>query len=158
MPLQRRRERYIIIHTWKICHGDAPNDVGMVFYDGGRLGTNVRVPSLVHSAQRSIASAYEQSFGVKAARLWNFHPKSVNSCQTLDEFKIALSNFLDHYPDQPPIPGYHRPNNNSLLEWCCGVDPRRTCVPLSTWCEPSQTYKTYQNVSKRTYWYVIVCT
>ena len=32
LSLQRRRERYSIIHVWKIYHGEAPNDSEMEFY------------------------------------------------------------------------------------------------------------------------------
>ena len=32
MSLQRRRERYCIIHVWKILNEQAPNDVGFQFY------------------------------------------------------------------------------------------------------------------------------
>ena len=42
--LQRRRERYIIINTWKILHKKAPNDIKMVFYESDRLGVRAKVP------------------------------------------------------------------------------------------------------------------
>ena len=42
--LQRRRERYIIIHTWKIIMDIVPNDIGMKFVDNKRLGTRAVVP------------------------------------------------------------------------------------------------------------------
>ena len=32
MSMQRRRERYIIIHMWKILHQRCPNDLGIHFY------------------------------------------------------------------------------------------------------------------------------
>ena len=31
ISLQRRRERYMIIHVWKMYHGCAPNDISMIF-------------------------------------------------------------------------------------------------------------------------------
>ena len=46
MSLQRRRERYIIIHVWKTLHELAPNDIGIIFYVHIRLGTHCRIPPL----------------------------------------------------------------------------------------------------------------
>ena len=39
MSLQRRRERYVILHLWKIWQGAVPNDLDIQFYDHTRLGT-----------------------------------------------------------------------------------------------------------------------
>ncbi len=123
LSLQRRRERYTIIHTWKILHKEAPNSIDMEFYSKDRLGIRARVPTYNHKAQRSIATAYEDSFGVKAARLWNILPKSVNQQPTLEAFKTALETYLDRLPDTPPVPGspgYTPQNSNSILDVCCG--------------------------------------
>lgn len=119
LSLQRRRERYTIIHTWKILNNDAPNNIEMVFYNNNRLGVRAKVPTYVHKAQTSRATAYDDSFGVKAARLWNILPKSVNQQPTLDTFKVALGAFLDRLPDTPPVPGYTPQNSNSILDVCC---------------------------------------
>ena len=102
MSLQRRRERYTIIHVWKIHHGLAPNDIRMEFYTNDRLGLRVRVPKFNNRAQRSTSSAYEDSFAVNGARLWNILPKTVNTQTTLDGLKRALGIFIDQYPDYPP--------------------------------------------------------
>ena len=119
MSLQRRRERYTIIHTWKILQERAPNSTSLDFYDHVRLGVRAKIKAFNHKAQRSVSTAYDNSFGVKAARLWNLFPKQVNSQPTLDAFKVALGDFLTHYPDKPPVPGYTPPNSNSLLDWSC---------------------------------------
>jgi len=117
MSLQRRRERYVIIHTWKILNGRAPNDIDMLFKDTLRHGKRAIVPPTNNSAQRSIASHYENSFGVCAAKLWNLLPASVNNHTALEPFKIALGKFLESFPDTPPLDGYSPATNNSLLEW-----------------------------------------
>ena len=65
--LQRRRERYIIIHTWKIANGLARNDIGMTFKDHARQGLRAMVPPWNNTAQRSMATHYENSLAVKAA-------------------------------------------------------------------------------------------
>ena len=117
LSLQRRRERYMIIHTWKIINNLAPNDIGMLFKHNQRLGLKAIVPQINTKSQKSVATHYDNSFAVKAAMLWNLVPKPVNEKTTLDSFKEALGNFLNKYPDTPPTRGYTTANNNSLLEW-----------------------------------------
>ena len=117
LSLQRRRERYSIIQVWKIKNGLAPNGISMEFYDSNRLGVRVKVPRYNYKAQTSVSSAYDDSFGVKGARLWNLLPKDVNTLTTLESFKIALGDFLLKFPDKPPVKGYTPPNSNSLLDW-----------------------------------------
>ncbi len=119
ISLQRRRERYSIIQVWKILHNETQNSTSLTFYTSERLGMKASVPAFNHSAQKSCSSAYDNSFGVKAIRLWNILPKSVNSQKTLDLFKVSLGRFLDKFPDSPPVPGYTPPNSNSLLDWSC---------------------------------------
>ena len=117
LSLQRRRERYSIIQVWKIKNGFAPNSVGMEFYDSARLGVKAKVPRFNHSAQKSVSTAYDDSFGVKGVRLWNILPKHVNTQATLESFKVSLGDFLQKFPDRPPVVGYTPPNSNSLLDW-----------------------------------------
>ena len=119
MSLQRRRERYTIIHTWKILQNKAPNSTGLEFYCNGRLGVKAKILPFNHKAQRSVSTAYDNSFGVKSARLWNLLPKHVNSVTELEAFKVVLGKFLAQHPDKPPVPGYTPPNSNSLLAWSC---------------------------------------
>ena len=119
LSLQRRRERYSMIHTWKILQKRAPNSTSLEFYTNERLGVRAKVPTFNHKTQRSVSTAYHHSFGVKATRLWNLLPKAVNSHTTLETFKVALGEFLVHIPDKPPIPGYTPPNSNSLIDWSC---------------------------------------
>ena len=117
MSLQRRRERYIIIHTWKIANGEAPNDINMMFKTNNRRGLKAVTPSLYPKAQSSVSTHYHNSFGVKAARLWNLLPKRVNQKDTLASFKASLGEFLESFPDTPPTSGYTAVNNNSLVQW-----------------------------------------
>ena len=44
--LQRRRERYIIIHVWKTLNGLFPNDLGLSFRVNKRLGMKANLPAL----------------------------------------------------------------------------------------------------------------
>jgi len=72
--LQRRRERYVIIHTWKILNDLANNDIGISFTDTEnetRSGVTATVPSVPRGVPAKVISIYEQSFSVKAPKLWN---------------------------------------------------------------------------------------
>ena len=117
LSLQRRRERYMIIHVWKILHGHAPNDIGMEFQQQHRRGVKAIVPLFRNAAQKSVSTVYDNSFGIKAARLWNILPQDVNKQTDLGPFKVELGKFMDRYPDNPPVKGYATVNDNSLLEW-----------------------------------------
>ena len=113
--LQRRRERFCIIHAWKIKHGLAPNDVALEFYDNPRLGNQCRRKPLT-SRIASIRSLRSNFFSHSAPRLYNVIPGYIKSKPNLDTFKRALDTLLQKLPDCPPTPGYVAPNNNSLPE------------------------------------------
>ena len=87
LSLQRWRERYRIIHVWKILNNADPNDIGMEFSEHIRHGTKARVPNFNAKAQMSFSTLYENSFGVKAPRLSNLLPSHVNQHETLTGFK-----------------------------------------------------------------------
>ena len=101
-----------------MINGIAPNNIGLVHYTNPRLGIRTSIPKFNHKAEKSFSTAYDDSFGIKAARLWNILPESVNSLKTLESFKIALGGFISRFPDKPPVTGYVPPNSNSLLDWC----------------------------------------
>ena len=116
--LQRRRERYSIIHTWKILNGVCPNDIGMEFKESARMGLKVTIPHLPKGASAAAKTCYDNSFAVKAGMLWNTLPKAVNTQGTLESFKTSLGQFMDTIPDKPPTPGYSAENSNSITDWC----------------------------------------
>ena len=115
--LQRRRERYIIIHTWKILNEHSPNDIGMQFTNNIRLGKRVKIPALNKNAPMSAMTLYDSSFAVHAGKLWNILPESVTSVQQLDNFKVLLGRFLKTIHDRPPVKGYTTQNRNSIIDW-----------------------------------------
>ena len=117
LSLQRRRERYCIIHIWKILQDHAPNDIGIKFQTHDRRGVKITLPPLNTKVQASVRTDYENSFKINASRLWNLLPQEVNTVTTLDPFKVALGKFLEQIPDTPPVPGYTSANRNSLLNW-----------------------------------------
>ncbi|KAL5256922.1 hypothetical protein ACHWQZ_G012005 [Mnemiopsis leidyi] len=116
--LQRRRERYSIIHIWKLLHGVCPNDIKMEFKEHPHLGFKVLLPTLNRQSSNAAKTCYDNSFAVRAGRLWNTLPKDVNTKKTLESFKAALEVFLETIPDMPPTPGYSTPNSNSIIDWC----------------------------------------
>ena len=117
MSLQRRRERYIIIHVWKILHGKCPNDVDIKFNDSLRRGQQALVPTLAKRSSQRNQTLYDQSFAVIGPRLWNMVPPNLHSIENLDNFKSHLADFVKTFPDEPPVPGYSCRTGNSLLEW-----------------------------------------
>ena len=117
MSLQRRRERYIIIHMWKILHGTTSNDLKVQFQQKSRTGTQAVVPPFTAKSSQRHKSMYDGSFGVMGPKLWNSIPYGINSLAKFDVFKSRLTAFLLNVPDQPPVKGYTPPNSNSLLAW-----------------------------------------
>ncbi len=121
MSVQRRRERYIIIHVWKILKGIAPNDLQLKSYEHIRLGTRCSVPPIPKKAPTYAKSLFDNSFAVIGPKLWNILPYSVTCAPSAESFKSRLtSHIMSTYPDQPPVPGYSSPNSNSLLDWSIG--------------------------------------
>ena len=108
----------MIIHVWKILQGICPNDIGMVFRDNPRLGIKIVIPSLNKQATALARSLFDNSFSVRAGKLWNLLPRDLNTQKDLNTFKIALGAFMDKIPDTPPTPGYMAKNSNSMIDWC----------------------------------------
>lgn len=115
--LQRRRERYIIIHIFKIINDMAPNDLCLEWYHNKRLGTKVKVPKIDYNVPKYASSLMESSFRINGAKLWNLLPAEVNTQHVLDPFKVKLQTFLNKFPDKPPVYGYTTQNGNSLIDW-----------------------------------------
>ena len=61
--LKRRRERYSIIHSWKILHDLAPNDIAILFLLNPRLGPVAVLPKLT-AIRQPINTLRDQSFSV----------------------------------------------------------------------------------------------
>ena len=53
------------------ANGAAPNNMNISFRKHQRLVLKETIPRLFPRAQNSVASHYHNSFGIKAARLWN---------------------------------------------------------------------------------------
>ena len=117
MSLQRRRERYIVIHMWKIYHGLTSNDLKICFESNIRHGILAKVPPIHKGSSTRHQTLYEMSFGVMGPKLWNCVPKHVRSHTKLESFKGDLTRYMLQVPDKPPIKGFTAPNRNSILDW-----------------------------------------
>ena len=102
--LQRRREQYIVIHVRKIANKLAPNDIGMEFRMHPRLGLKAIIPSQYRNAQRSVQTAYENSFGVRGAKLFNlsFCLKQQTVSLNWVPLKLLWATFFLHFPIRHP--------------------------------------------------------
>ena len=117
MSLQRRRERYIILHMWKILNNRTSNDLGITFTRRLRLGYQATVPSLNRNSSAANQSLRDNSFSVMGPRLWNCIPHKFTDITSLDVFKDRITRFLLSVPDKPPVRGYSTMNSNSILDW-----------------------------------------
>ena len=117
MSLQRRRERYIIMHMWKVLNGVSPNDLDIKFSTPSRNGIKALVPALNKASTPKNQTIYDQSFAVIGPRLWNLLPGSLHLLSSKEQFKIKLTEFLKSFPDTPPVSGYSCINSNSILDW-----------------------------------------
>lgn len=114
--LQRRRERYCIVHMWKIINNLAPNDLDFDIFMSPRLGIKVRPKPMMLPMSRHQTNR-DRSFVHVGPLLWNLLPKEASTQTDLNSFKTSLGAFLDKYPDNPPISDLRYINNNSLLSY-----------------------------------------
>ena len=113
--LQRRRERFIFIHMWKIFKGLSPNDLHFQFQNHLRLGPQCK-RKIYKCSSASVSSIRHNYFSCVGPRLFNILPSFIKNANTLETLKSRLDKFLIKIPDQPPTPGYASVNSNSLLE------------------------------------------
>jgi len=117
MSLQRRRERYMIIHMWKILHGKYPNDLNIQFSHSSRHGKKAVIPLLAKSTSQRNQTLQETSFRVVGPRLWNIIPAHLHGIEEPLLFKEKLTEFVKSFPDEPSVAGYICRSGNSLLDW-----------------------------------------
>ena len=124
--LQRRRERYRIIYTWKIIEHLVPNvsheehrKVRAQFTS--RFGRKCILPT--YNGASRYSTIYEGLLAVCGPKLFNVMPQHIRDLTicSVDTFKANLDKFLCTVVDQPVIPGYVGGNNqlygsNSLVD------------------------------------------
>ena len=121
--LERRRERYIIIYTWKVMYSKVPN------IDGGnkikpkwndRTGIKCIIPPLNSRSKGRIGTLKENSFFIKGPKLFNCLPNEVRDfCDKLEDFKAKLDKYLVCVPDKPNLLGQEYSQvaaSNSLID------------------------------------------
>ena len=112
--LQRRRERFIIFHMWKILYSKVPNDLDLEF-----IHRNDHIKAVLKPLPRCSARAqslYEDSFVIYGVKLWNIVPRTATIVDSFPAFKVVVDAFLEGIPDRPPLEGYPYTSSNSLLE------------------------------------------
>ena len=67
--LQRRREKIIILHVWKILHGFYPNDINLQSKEHLRTNSLKIVLKPLPKVRGRILTQYEHSFVIKSAKL-----------------------------------------------------------------------------------------
>ena len=118
--LERRRERYQIIYTWRIIEHHVPN-IGITTTSSERRGRSCMVPMPPRSAPKWVRDLQDMSFCVRGPRLFNCIPadiRNLTSCG-VDTFKAALDTWLSTIPDEPHVSGYtaqRRAATNSLAD------------------------------------------
>ena len=124
--LERRRERYIVIYTWRILEGSVPNiseaPSRITASWNSRRGRSCKVPNVLPSATHRIQGIRRASLGIKGPRLFNCLPKCLRNLTGVSTgvFKSKLDKYLKSLPDEPLIPGYTRyrlVDSNSILDW-----------------------------------------
>ena len=121
--LERRRERYIIIYTWKIINGVVPNvsNVGVTTRTHPRLGI-MCVPPKVNIRSGRLTTIRYHSLSVVGPRLYNSLPKYLRDLNNVsnETFKNRLDNFLRSVPDEPCLDHYRTAaNSNSIDDQLC---------------------------------------
>ena len=116
--LQRRRERYRIIYTWKILENLVPN-VNDCFKhkDHPRLG---RLCVSKYAGPNN-SRLRDSTLNIQGAKLFNAMPKNIRNLKNIpvEKFKNALDKHLQTIPDEPQIRGYtgcRRVDSNSILD------------------------------------------
>ena len=115
ISLQRRRERYSILMIFKIINGIAPNDLKLQWTTSERRGTRIKIPPIPTGAKSKYVTLFDNSFRIRAAKLWNTIPAKLTVKPSMESFKNGLTSYINSLPDRPPIQGFS--SRNSLLDF-----------------------------------------
>ena len=117
LSLQRRREKLTLITVWKIKFNRIPNDINLSFVNTNTKSISKAFVRPMPKVKGGLLSQFENSFVVKAAKLWNKLPPDITSIDTFHIFQQKLDDFIKLFPDNPPIKGYYHVNSNSILDY-----------------------------------------
>ena len=121
--LERRRERYIILYTFKIIFSMVPNPGIEWCNTNTRRGRLVTVQKVNPSLCKAGSILKFNSFIFVCARLFNCLPKDIRNFNaigynSMDLLKGKLDGFLRLVPDEPRLDGYagfSKSNSNSII-------------------------------------------
>ena len=123
--VERRRERYFIIYTWKVLEGIVPNvsihqERKINAKWTSRHDRTCHIPTVKSHVTAKVKAARYSSLGCRGPQLFNTIPAEIRNIThvPVDKFKKALDKFLSTVPDEPQIPGYtmyRRADTNSLV-------------------------------------------
>ena len=119
--LERRRERYALIYIYKIIRGFVPNipndKYKILTYDSLRRGRLCRIPELNRNSLLRYQTLSENSFAIKAPRLFNSLPRDLRNLDgDIDLFKKNLDLLLCAIHDRPSLPQYNQSaDGNSII-------------------------------------------
>jgi hypothetical protein len=123
--VERRRERYFILYTWKVLEGLVPNvsihqERKIIAKWTSRHGRICQIPTVKSQVHAKVKDARYSSLGYRGPQLFNTVPAEIRNITgvPLDRFKKELDKYLCTVPDEPQIPGYtmyRRADTNSLV-------------------------------------------
>ena len=126
--LERRRERYAIIYTWRILENQVPNldNTPICAKWHIRRGRECIIPHVSTSPPSYVQAIRFSSFALRGPRLFNSMPAKVRNLTgcSPDKFKRVLDEALARIPDEPLVQGLtqHRQiEGNSLMQWAARV-------------------------------------
>lgn len=117
--LERRRERYLIIYTWKVIEGIVPNLHTTILWDwSDRGGRKCKIPPLKTKCKRKLVSIRDSWLTNKGPRLFNVLPAEVRNLMDVpvDTFKSKLDQYLKRVPDEPLFAKWRTRGSNSLID------------------------------------------
>ena len=126
--MERRRERFVIIYTYKILINQVPNP-GISFKSNKRTGIRAVVPQMTNNMTSLQKKLRVNSFVYSGSRLFNCLPMDLRNFTTesnspVNSFKNLLDQFLFTIPDQPTVSGLQRAaDSNSIIDqvnYCTG--------------------------------------
>ena len=95
--------------------GEVSNDLGIEFHPPVGLGIKAVVPLLSGNSSLRAQAKYDESLAVIGPKLWNCLPADVTDMVNPRAFKRVLTRWCLKRLDKPPVAGYRRSDDNSLL-------------------------------------------
>ena len=105
---ERRRDRYIVLYTFKIIKGKVPNP-GISYKWSLRRGKVLCTPAVLSSKASRANTLIHHSFTRRAPRIFNALPKVIWNLPddtSPNAIKKQIDKYLSSITDEPRLPGY----------------------------------------------------